>query len=66
MTDGDELLSVTEFAKRCGGLSPWTIYAWLSQGRLIRTKVGARTFVRAKELAKVIRDEEPRQPAAAV
>jgi excisionase family DNA binding protein len=52
----DELLSVTEVAKRLGGLSKWTVHAWLSQGRLRRTKVGGRTMIRQSELAKVIQD----------
>lgn len=52
----DSLLSVGEVAKRLGGISKWTVYAWLSQGRLQRTKVGGRTMVRESELAKVIQD----------
>lgn len=50
----DNLLSVKESARRLGGISPWTIYAWLSQGRLQRTKVGSRTMIRESELQKVI------------
>jgi excisionase family DNA binding protein len=52
----DELLSVSEAAKRLGGISKWTLHAWLSQGRLQRTKVGARTMIRASELEKLIED----------
>lgn len=54
----DTLLSVTEAAKRLGGISKWTVYAWLSQGRLQRTKVGGRTMIRESELAKVIYEGE--------
>ena len=50
------LLSVEEAAKRLGGISKWTIHAWLSQGKLQRTKVGSRTMIRESELAKVIQD----------
>jgi excisionase family DNA binding protein len=39
----DRLYSVSEAAKVLGGISKWTIHAWLSQGRLQRTKVGGRT-----------------------
>lgn len=53
----DQLLSVEEVAQRLGGLSRWTIYSWLSQGRMRRTKVGSRTFVRESELARVIKEE---------
>ena len=52
----DNLLSVAEAAKRLGGLSKWTIHAWLSQGRLQRTKVGGRTMIRESELQKVIQE----------
>ena len=53
---GDVLLSVAEAARRLGGISKWTVHAWLSQGKLQRTKVGGRTMVRESELAKVIQD----------
>jgi excisionase family DNA binding protein len=52
----DNLLSVDEVAKRLGGISKWTVHAWLSQGKMQRTKVGARTMVRESELLKVIED----------
>jgi excisionase family DNA binding protein len=61
----DELLSVAEAAKRLGGISKWTVHAWLSQGRLQRTKVGGRTMIRESELTKVIqhggKSPSPRQ-----
>ena len=52
----EALLSVSEAAKRLGGISKWTVHAWLSQGRLRRTKVGGRTMIRESELAKVIEE----------
>jgi excisionase family DNA binding protein len=52
----DGLLSVQEAAKRLGGISKWTVHAWLSKGKLQRTKVGGRTMIRESELAKVIED----------
>jgi excisionase family DNA binding protein len=52
----DELLSVDEAARRLGGLSKYTIHAWLSSGKLRRTKVGSRTMIRASELQRVIED----------
>jgi excisionase family DNA binding protein len=52
----ENLLSVTETARRLGGISKWTVYTWLSQGKLCRTKVGARTMIRESELQKVIRE----------
>ena len=53
----DSLLSVEEAAKRLGGISKWTIHAWLAKGKLRRTKVGSRTMIRESELQKVIQDE---------
>jgi excisionase family DNA binding protein len=50
------LLSVEETARRLGGISKWTVHAWLSQGKLQRTKVGGRTMIRESELQKVIQD----------
>jgi excisionase family DNA binding protein len=52
----ENLLSVEEAARRLGGISKWTIHAWLSRGRLQRTKVGRRTMIRESELQRVIRD----------
>lgn len=52
----EQLLSVEEAARRLGGISKWTLHAWLSQGRLRRTKVGGRTMIRESELKKVIED----------
>jgi excisionase family DNA binding protein len=52
----DRLYSVSEAARVLGGLSKWTIHAWLSQGKLRRTKVGGRTMIRESELQKVIQD----------
>lgn len=51
-----KLYSVPEAAKLLGGISKWTVHAWLSQGRLRRVKVGSRTMIRESELIKVIED----------
>jgi excisionase family DNA binding protein len=58
----DNLMSVEEAAKRLGGISKWTVHAWLSQEKLQRTKVGRRTMIRESELQKVI-DEGGKSPA---
>ena len=62
--DSEKLYSVEEAARRLGGLSKHTIHAWLSQGRLQRTKVGSRTMIRESELLKMIEDggKSPRVP----
>jgi excisionase family DNA binding protein len=58
----ENLLSVSEVARQLGGISKWTVYAWLSQGKLQRTKVGGRTMIRESELAKVIREGDNARP----
>ena len=52
----ETLFSVRESAKRLGGISPWTIYAWLSKGLLRKTKIGSRTMIAESELRRFIRD----------
>jgi len=43
-------------ARRLGGLSKYTIHAWLTYGKLRQTKVGSRTMIRESELQRVIED----------
>ena len=50
----DRLFSVRDAAKYLGGLSVYTISAWLSQGKLRRVKVGSRTMLRQSELDRLI------------
>ena len=50
----DRLFSVKDAAAYLGGLSPYTISAWLSQGKLRRVKVGSRTMLRQSELDRLI------------
>ncbi len=54
----EKLYSVPEAARFLGGISKWTVHAWLSQGRLRRTKIGSRTMIRESELQKIIEDGE--------
>jgi excisionase family DNA binding protein len=54
--NGDKLYSVEDAAAFLGGLSRYTIHAWLSKGKLRRTKVGSRTMIRESELERVIED----------
>jgi len=52
----ERLYSVPDAALFLGGISKWTVHAWLSQGRLQRVKVGSRTMIRESELVKLIED----------
>ena len=58
----DALLSVEEAARKLGGLSKYTIHAWLSKGRLRRTKVGNRTMIRESDLQAFIDECNPEAP----
>ena len=40
----EQLLSVQQAADRLGGISKYSIQAWLNSGKLRRTKVGSRTL----------------------
>jgi excisionase family DNA binding protein len=50
----DRLFSVKDAAAYLGGISAYTVAAWLSQGRLRRVKLGTRTMVRLSELERFI------------
>ncbi len=60
----DRLLSVEEAASWLGGLSKYTIHAWLSSGKLRRTKIGSRTMIRESELQRFV-DEQNKPLTAA-
>lgn len=44
------LMSVEQAAERLGGVSKWTVHAWLAKGKLRRTKIGARTMISEADL----------------
>jgi excisionase family DNA binding protein len=46
-------------AAECLGVSKFTIYKWLSQSKLRRTKAGGRTLVRESEIVKLLEDGAP-------
>lgn len=48
--DSGKLYSVGDAAALLGGISKWTVHAWLAQGKLHRTKVGSRTMIRGSDL----------------
>lgn len=53
----DRLHSVESAAEFLGGVSPATIRAWLTQGRLRRIKIGRLTRVRESDLRALIHPE---------
>jgi len=44
------LLSVEQAAERLGGVSRWSVYTWMSQGRLRKTKIGSRVMIAETDL----------------
>ena len=59
------LWSVEEAAQRLGGVSRWSVYSWMSQGRLRKTKVGSRVMISQADLEAFLADCNP-TPAAPV
>ncbi len=45
-----ELHSIEEVTRRLGGVSKWSVYSWLSQGKLRKTKIGSRVMVAESDL----------------
>jgi excisionase family DNA binding protein len=58
LTEG--LYTVNEAAEQMR-LKPWTIWDLLKRGKMIRTKVAGKTFVRESELKKLIVDQKKRK-----
>jgi hypothetical protein len=61
--DMEELHSIEQAGKRMGGISKETVQAWLSQGKLTRTKVGARTMISEKSIVDFIARCNPEKPS---
>jgi excisionase family DNA binding protein len=53
----DKLLPIDDSAEYLGGISTNTVWAWLQNGRLKRTKVGRRTMIRQSELDRLIEED---------
>ena len=54
-----QLHDVEEIARRLGGVSVWSVYSWLSQGRLRKTKVGSRVMISENDLQDFIASCNP-------
>ena len=62
----EQIVSVPKAAEVLGGISPWTVYSWLSKGILPRVKVGARTMVRVADLQRLISEGTQIQDAVQI
>ncbi|HYD16736.1 MAG TPA: helix-turn-helix domain-containing protein [Candidatus Nanoarchaeia archaeon] len=56
----DRLYSVEAAAEQLGGLSRWTIYSWVSSGKLEKVKIGSRTMIPASAIARIIEEGKVR------
>lgn len=59
----EKIYSVKSAAEQLGGISRWTVYAWLSDGRLRGVKLGRRIMIMESELERLIKNNA--KPAAA-
>lgn len=50
----EKLYDVTLAAEKLGGVSVSTVRAWLTAGKLARTKIGRRTMISERELDRFI------------
>lgn len=57
----ETLYSVKEAALKLGGVSKFTIYAWMNRGLLERTRVGGRVMVRESSLLKLLQQGNERK-----
>lgn len=64
--DSGKLYSVEDAAVFLGGISKWTVHAWLAKGKLRRTKVGARTMIRECDLQAFIARCNPEVQAQSI
>ncbi len=60
----EPLFSVAEAAKMLGGVSRFTVYAWMNRGLLERTRVGGRVMVRESSLLKLLQQSSERKAAS--
>jgi excisionase family DNA binding protein len=55
------LLSVEQAAERLGGISRWTVYTWLNQKRIRKTKVGSRVMIAESDLQAFLESCNPKE-----
>jgi excisionase family DNA binding protein len=59
LMDSGKLYSVGDAAALLGGISKWTVHAWLAKGKLRRTKIGSRTMISERDLRAFIEKCNP-------
>lgn len=56
----EKLYDIPTAAQMLGGVSHWTVRAWLREGRLTPTRVGGRVMLSERELDRFLREEQTR------
>jgi len=51
----ESLFPVPEAVKRLGGISNWTLYSWISKGKIQVVKIGSRSMIAEAELTRLIK-----------
>jgi excisionase family DNA binding protein len=64
ISEKGKLHTVESAAAFLGGVSKWTVHAWLAKGKLRRTKVGSRTMIREADLEAFVAACNPASVAA--
>ena len=55
----ERLIPIHEASALLGGISRWTLYGWISQGRIRRVKIGGRVMFSADEIRRLQNDGLP-------
>jgi len=50
----ERLYSLEDAAQLLGGISKKTLFAWIAQGKLRKTKIGSRTMIAVSELERFV------------
>ena len=53
----ERLINIKAASRKLGGLSVWTLRAWVRDGKLKQTKVGRRIMFRESDLESFVRSQ---------
>jgi excisionase family DNA binding protein len=53
----ERLIPIREASELLGGISRFTLYGWISQGRIRRVKIGGRVMIPTDEIRRLQRGE---------
>jgi len=64
MIVSEELVSIPEFARLCGGISHWTVRRWLANATITGVWVGSRRMIPLSERERVIKQGDDAERTA--